>query len=173
VWSPLTTTWSWADGSQTTGADATHTYAAAGTYKVTVTVADQVGNEASTTRSITITPAPTVIQVTPRPKKGVKAQLVLGWHWLKAWTVLRSITIRRLPKQAHLTVSCLGPKCPRLKMKSATAKNVGKLLKSLKGQRFHAGDRLRFTVTAPHMTTERIQLTIRYNRKPTAKLLKP
>jgi PKD domain len=173
VWSPLTTTWSWGDGGQMTGAEVKHTYAAAGTYKITVTVADQVGNDASTSRSVTISKAPTTFQVTPRPKKGVKAQIVLGWHWLNAWTVVRSITIRRLPKQGRVAVVCLGPKCPRLKMKSATAKNVGKLLKSLTGQRFHAGDRLRVTVTAPRMTTERIQLTIRYNRKPTAKLLKP
>jgi hypothetical protein len=172
VWSPLTTTWSWGDGGQTTGASVSHTYAAAGTYKIRVTVADQVGNEASETRSITVT-APTKKQVTPSPKKGIKAQIVLGWHWLNKWTVMRSILIRRLPKQGRVAVACTGPRCPRLKPKAAGARDGAKLLKSLKGRRFHSGDKLRFTVTAPHMTAERIQLTIRYNRKPKAELLKP
>jgi hypothetical protein len=155
-----------------TGSSAKHILLSAGTYRITVTVADQVGNAVNTTRSNTITPAPTGVVVTPRPTRGVKAQLVLSWRWLDAHAVLRSIAIRRLPKQARIAVSCTGRDCPRLRMKSATAKNVKRLVKSLAGDRFRSGDKLRITITAPHLKAERVQLTMRYNRKPTAQLLK-
>lgn len=174
IWSPLTTTWSWGDNTpDTTAAVARHAYAAAGTYRITLTVADEVGNVASESRSITITRAPAGLQLTPKPKKGVKAQFVLAWHWLNSWTVLRSISIRHVPRQARIALSCTGRSCPRLKPSSVTAKHLKRLLATLKGARFRAGDMVRITITAPHMTTERIQLTIRYNREPKARLLKP
>ncbi len=57
------TSWDFGDGSSpVAGAAASHTYAQPGTYTVTVTVADAVGNTAQATRQVAIVPAPV-----PRP----------------------------------------------------------------------------------------------------------
>ena len=49
--------WTFGDGGTATGAQASHSFAAAGTYQVTVTVVDNGGASASATRSITVSTA--------------------------------------------------------------------------------------------------------------------
>jgi len=51
-----TRTWSFGDGAAATGTTATHTYAAGGTFSVTMTAADGAGATSSVTRSVTLTP---------------------------------------------------------------------------------------------------------------------
>ncbi len=48
--------WTLGDGSTATGGTASHTYAAAGTYPVTLTVTDDAGARATTTASVTVVP---------------------------------------------------------------------------------------------------------------------
>lgn len=59
--SVATYSWNFGDGTTATGKTAQHTYAAGGTYTVTVTVADSQGLSATTTREVTVAPnkAPT------------------------------------------------------------------------------------------------------------------
>ena len=52
--------WDFGDGGSGTGATATHSYVAAGTYQVTLTVTDNSGAKGSTTRSVTVAPAANV-----------------------------------------------------------------------------------------------------------------
>jgi hypothetical protein len=59
VWSALTTTWNFGDGTAVGGTSVTHTYTAAGTYKVVLTSVDALGNASSASATITIAPAPT------------------------------------------------------------------------------------------------------------------
>lgn len=47
-------TWSWADGTVTTGVTSNHTFAAAGTYRITLTVTNTFGWTDVTTRTVTV-----------------------------------------------------------------------------------------------------------------------
>ncbi len=68
VWSTLGgTTWNFGDGHSTTGATVTHAYAKAGTYNVTVTTADVLGNTTSAAAAVTITGTP--IGIGPPPPR--------------------------------------------------------------------------------------------------------
>ena len=64
LWSALgATSWSFGDGGSASGTAATYAYAAAGTYQVTVTAADVLGNPTSATGTVTVAASPT----TPPP----------------------------------------------------------------------------------------------------------
>ena len=52
--------WSFGDGSTASGSSPTHTYSTPGTYTVTTTVTDAVGNASSVSHQITVAPAPIV-----------------------------------------------------------------------------------------------------------------
>ena len=55
VWSPLgALSWNFGDGASATSASPTHAYARAGEYPVTLTSSDSLGNETSTTATVTI-----------------------------------------------------------------------------------------------------------------------
>ena len=140
-----------------------------GSHELSVTVTDAAGNAATALDQTITTSNPLV---TPRPAKGVRAQFVMKWSWTGARTTLRSIVVRKLPRGAGLRVSCAGRGCPKLRLKSGTGKRIGRLLTGLRGRTFRAGDRLRLTVTAPRRTSENIQVTIRDNRIPQARLLR-
>jgi hypothetical protein len=59
VWSALgQTSWSFGDGGSATGTAVSHSYAAPGTYQVTVTGTDAVGNASSASGEIAIAAAP-------------------------------------------------------------------------------------------------------------------
>ncbi len=68
VWSTVaSTTWSWDDGSpDTSGTSATHVFNAPGTYHVSVSATDALGNITNATRTITIQ-APPAIPINPKP----------------------------------------------------------------------------------------------------------
>ena len=139
-----------------------------GRHELTVKVVDAAGNVATALDQTITTSNPLV---TPRPAKGVRAQFVILWHWTGLRTTLRSITVRKLPRRAAIHVSCTGRGCPRLRLRSATGKKLKRLLAGLSGRAFRAGDRLHLTVTAPHLRSEKILVTIRNNRIPQARLL--
>ena len=56
----LTYAWNWGDGSTGSGVTASHTYAAYGTYTITLTVTDAGGLSASLPQSVTLAPSRTV-----------------------------------------------------------------------------------------------------------------
>jgi hypothetical protein len=139
-----------------------------GRHSLAVSVTDAAQNSATVFDQQVSTFNP---QLTPLPRRGVKARFVISWRWAGRVTHLRSITVRKLPRRARLSASCRGRGCPRLKIASADARHVKKLLRALRARIFRAGDKLRLTVTAPHRRTERILLTVRAGAQPTARLL--
>lgn len=73
------TTWSFGDGGSAATATAGHTYAAPGTYPVTVTSVDGAGNASSASGQVTIAPAPVTAPApvrTPPPGRAAAGRLV-------------------------------------------------------------------------------------------------
>jgi hypothetical protein len=67
-WSPLgAVSWNFGDGSAGTGARVAHTYAAPGTYRVTVTASDALGSTSTRAADVTVDPAPVVPTPTATP----------------------------------------------------------------------------------------------------------
>jgi hypothetical protein len=112
-------------------------------------------------------------EYTPVARRGVRAQFLISWHWLGKHTTLRSLKVRRLPANARVSVRCRGRTCPKLKVRSAPARRIKRLLRALGGKRFTRGDKLLITVSAPRRASERVELTILNDRKPRARLVKP
>jgi PKD repeat protein len=78
--------WNWGDSTPAgSGVTATHPYASPGTYTVTLTVTDNIGATASTTRSVTVTaptgPAPIVSDTFGRTVTGGLGTAEVGGAW--------------------------------------------------------------------------------------------
>jgi hypothetical protein len=99
VWSPVTgTTWSFGDGQSASGPAVTHSYGAAGTYKVTVTSADGLGNPTTSTGTITIAPHTSTAPPPPAPKLSQVSQSHKKWReGPKASTIARRHKPKRPP----------------------------------------------------------------------------
>ena len=89
------TTWDFGDGGSAVGTSASHTYSAAGTYTVTVTTSDALGNRATRTAGeITIAPAPVEEDepevLAPKPKLDPLPATLKG----RVITILARVTLR-------------------------------------------------------------------------------
>jgi hypothetical protein len=142
-----------------------------GGHELAVTVTD-AAQSSSTVLDQTISTSNPQTTPVPRSRRAVHARFVISWSWNGPRTLLRSIKVQKLTRSARVAVRCLGRGCPRLKVRSASSRHVRKLLRGLGNKRFRAGNRLRITVTAPHRTAERIELDMRNNRQPRARLVK-
>ncbi len=119
AWSAVTSyTWDFGDGGAGSGALASHTYVAPGTYQVKVTATDAVGN--STTRSATTlvtTPAPPPEPPTPTPV----AKPVLSKLSLTAKKI-RAVGVKGVdaPKKTKLKLTLNVDAMVRVKVKAVT-----------------------------------------------------
>jgi hypothetical protein len=122
-------------------------------------------------------PAPVVVYVpvlvyvpAPSAPHHVKVRLTMSWTWNREHTRLYRVTGTRIPKHAAITVSCHGRGCPH-KAQVASV-HIKRLLKSLAGDRYKAGDRIFITIRSPGEVAERIELWIRDGKEPRVKLLR-
>ena len=141
-----------------------------GTHRLVLSVTDAAGNTATPLRRTISTDNP---ELTPRPAHGLRTRFAISWRWAQTTTELRAISASALPRSGHVAVSCTGPRCPALPSGSQPASSIATLERRLSGLRFHPGDALLITVTAPHRGAERIRLTIRPAAHPRARLLAP
>jgi hypothetical protein len=141
-----------------------------GPHELAVTVTDAAHNSSTVVDQTISTSNP---QTTPNPagRGTLHVRFVISWRWSGATTVLRSIRVAHLARNARVSVRCVGSHCPRLRASAEGPRRVGALLHRLAGRRLGAGQSLLITVTAPHLRAERIALGIRAGRKPTARLL--
>lgn len=142
-----------------------------GRHDLSVTVTDAAGNSSTVFDQTIATSNP---QTTPNPsgRGALHARFTISWSWNGATTLLRSIRVSHLPRNARVAIRCLGKDCPPLRAAATSPRKVAALLRRLAGRRLRAGQTLRLTVTAPRRRAERIALGIRNGLKPTAKLLK-
>ncbi len=141
-----------------------------GDHLLQITITDAAGNVATVVRRTIVTVNPLL---TPRPRAGVRTRFALSWRWGVSATTLRSVTaVRALPHDATVTLACTGAGCPRLYAEPQSAARLAGLLRSLRNRRFATGDRLLITITAPHLATERLGLTMRSGRAPRAAFVK-
>jgi len=120
---------------------------------------------------VTPPPPPPSTTIVPKRRRGhVHVRITIRWRWTGAHTRLRQLRLSRLPRGAVVTVACRGRGCPRRAV-TARARRLPRLLKTVDGSVFRAGDRVFITISAPHLISERAVARIRYGRKPRAKLL--
>jgi len=142
-----------------------------GQHVLAVSVTDAAGNTSPVLDQTITTSNP---QTTPRPsgRRALHAQFTISWRWQGAITLLRSIRVRHLLHNAHVSVHCAGKRCPRLGFTAKGTRAVAKKLRALAGRHLRAGQALFITVTARHHTAERIVCKIRDGLKPRARLLR-
>lgn len=143
-----------------------------GSHEMAVTLTDAAGNTSTVFDQNITTSNP---QTTPRPSGpgALHAQFTISWRWSAATTLLRSIRVRGLPRNARVRVRCVGKHCPRLGFAAKGPRKVHSKLRTLAGRHLRAGQTLLITVTARHHRAERIALDILDGHKPSARLLKP
>ena len=146
-----------------------------GKHHLTATVTDAAQNT-STVLDQTITtrqPGTGTVSTPPPPVRPnrVKTKLVIKWRYSGRDTRLLSIKARGLPRDASISVGCSGRDCPRQRVRTVSAAHVKRLWKALAGKVFRAGDREMFTIAAPGLTSEQIELVIRSDKGPVAKVL--
>ena len=108
AWSAVTSVaWTFGDGASGSGSSVTKTYGAPGTYPVSVTATDAVGNATTLTGSVVVTPSPVVV-VVPKP-------------------TLTGVKLTK--KTIHVKSSDESPKATKLKLKLNTDAKVKVVLK--------------------------------------------
>ncbi|HEX3688739.1 MAG TPA: hypothetical protein VHV28_03555 [Solirubrobacteraceae bacterium] len=142
-----------------------------GLHELAVTVTDAARNSSTVLDQNITTSNP---QTTPNPsgRHALHARFVISWHWDGAVTLLRSIHVTHLPRNARVAVHCAGKHCPRLRASAKGPRKVAAMLRKLAGRRLRAGQSLLITTTAPRHKAERIAVRIHDGLKPSARLLK-
>ncbi len=142
-----------------------------GSHELAVTVTDAAG-DSSTVLDQNITTSNPQTTPNPRGRRAQHARFVVSWRWSGATTLLRSIRVAHLLRSARVAISCSGKHCPRVRASAKGPRKVSELLRALAGRRLRAGQTLLITVTAPRHAAERIAVSIRNGREPSARLLR-
>jgi hypothetical protein len=142
-----------------------------GRHELTAAIIDAAGNRADVLDQYITTSNP---RLTPAPKgKGrVHMRLKIKWKYFGATTHASQVVVLRSPRRGKVSLRCAGKHCPKIRVRSGAVHHLKKLIASLTRTHFKAGQKLLITITSPHLRRERIQLTMRYNHWPSAKLLK-
>jgi hypothetical protein len=149
-WTTPTVSWNFGDGGTATGSSVTHTYAKHGTYHITITATDGVGNQSSSSTSVAIgcAPPPKGVKLdanchrikpppTPRVNLTVNFRAVDKGHGNAEFT---SITVV-VTKHANVQVRCLGKHtgCPFKSSPLKTKHGKADAAKLLHGRTLKAG----------------------------------
>jgi hypothetical protein len=141
-----------------------------GRHELTATVVDAAGNQSPVLDQFITTSNP---QLTPAStgKGRVHMRFKIKWQFKDSHTRALRIWTERAPRRGRVTVRCVGRHCPKLKVAAGAPRHLAKVISSLVHSRFTAGQKLMITVRSPHLRAERIEIGMRYGRKPSARLL--
>jgi hypothetical protein len=137
----------------------------------------EIAFQGAVSAPVVTTPTPVSVPTPPSPvsqpghpaQRRLKVKIILSWTWAHSRSTLRSVRVGKLPRGASVTISCRGRGCPRRAAHADKAK-LSRLLASLDGAVYRAGDRIYITVSAPGYLAERAELVIRNGARPTVKL---
>ena len=178
VWSPVTTTWDFGDGTSGAGETLAHAFAP-GSFTVTARARDQFGHEAVATRPLTIAAAPPVIQpaapapppvVVPAPPRALSNLVGNNWDVRDTRFKLTLLVVRApIPAGAVATVACTGKGCP-FKTKRSTKIKKGEInllpLLSKKQRALKAGMTIEVRLTAPGVKGRAVKFVLKRNKVP-------
>jgi hypothetical protein len=124
-------------------------------------------------------PPPAVVNVphtTAFPVPSIPRELAvllrISWTWNHRTTRLHRARIGSFPGRAQIFVQCRGKGCPGKRDISAHgSRNVRRLLRGLRGDRYRAGDRVVIILKAPGYLPERAMVRILDGRLPQITLL--
>jgi PKD domain len=126
VWSPVSYHWNFGDGGTASGPNVSHAYNLPGSYTVTVSAIDAVGNGTATSRVIQVSsPAPPPPPPPPIPRiTGVT--LSYDFQAFRPYTRLTRIQVKRVPRGSTVRAVCAfkRKKCPGKAKKSFTKRNA-------------------------------------------------
>jgi hypothetical protein len=173
-WTPVRFAWNFGDGTSAPGDAVTHAFGTAGTFGVTVTATDGVGNASTATRQILIS-AP----FNRRIDSTVQTRWAIDAATGKRFLLLR-LKIKDVPKGGAVQIRCAGTKCP-YKSKRSTKRRKGditifknrsarKAVRS-KGRRFRAGQTVQVRVTAPNFIGKVVKFKLKRRKDPVGKVL--
>ncbi len=123
-------------------------------------------------------PAPPATTSIPQPispshphARLLHVKLTFQWRWHHATTRLHKVIIGRLPRTATVRIGCRG-KGRGCTGRAVSAKRgeIRRLIRSLTGRVYRAGDRISVSVTARGYQPIRAQITIRFDKIPTVGL---
>ncbi|HEX3975893.1 MAG TPA: hypothetical protein VHW96_06485 [Solirubrobacteraceae bacterium] len=128
-----------------------------------------VPTPAATPPATTTVPQP--IAPSRPPARLLHAKLRFKWRWHRASTRLSKVQIERLPATATVHITCRGKGTGcRARAVSAKPKGLRRLVHTLTGRVYHAGDRISVSVTARGYQPIKAQITIRFDKIPTVGL---
>jgi hypothetical protein len=126
------------------------------------------------TTPVTVTvpsPSPTPVgHPGKHSQRRFKVKIAVTWTWVHAHSRLRHMRVSKLPAAASVTISCRGRGCP-LRIRHADKRKLKRLVASVQGTIYRAGDHVYITVSAPGYLSERARFTIRNGALPTVRLL--
>ena len=144
AWSPIASiAWSFGDGGTGSGSSVTRTFAAVGSYAVSVTATDAVGYATTLTGTVVVSPAPPVTTpttpVTRRPRRHASAQADLSGVKLTKKTI-HVVGSDEKPRATKLKLSLNVDATVVVKLKR-TAKVDGKVVKAKLSLAMKSGQR--------------------------------
>ncbi len=129
-----------------------------------------IASPATTGTGTTAPPPPPVQRGHGHRRRLLRVRLRLKWAWNRGQTELVWLKLGHHPRSMSVNIICKGNDCP-LSALSATDRKLPRLLVSLDGRVYRAGDRVLITLTARGYGRERVQVVIRNGRIPKARLV--
>ena len=117
-WTPVRFAWNFGDGTSAPGDAVTHAFGTAGTFTVTVTASDAVGNASSATRQVLVSR-----DIPRRIDSTVQTRWAFDAATGKKFLLLR-LRVKDVPKGGAVQIRCKGKKCP-YKSKRSTKRRKG------------------------------------------------